>query len=97
MRWQIIFLILSVLSFEGDGQSFQSLLDSAVTSKERSILYFGEAQKKIQTADDSLNFLFAKTNRSYRDKRQDSTLYYGKRFLRHAGIDQVPEQCFLIC
>ncbi|HRK52801.1 MAG TPA: sensor histidine kinase [Cyclobacteriaceae bacterium] len=97
MRWQIIFLILSVLSFEGYGQSFQSLLDSAVTSKERSILYFGEAQKKIQTADDSLNFLFAKTNRSYRDKRQDSTLYYGKRFLRHAGIDQVPEQCFLIC
>lgn len=90
-------LILFVLPLESYCQSFQSLLDSAINSKNSGIGYFSKAKKRIQTVEDSLNFLFAKTRRSFKDQTSDSTLYYGARFLENSGHEEVPKMTGLIC
>lgn len=97
MRCLFFLLLLSLLSFDGSSQSFEVLLDSALSSQNNDATYFSEARKKIETNNDSLNFLFTKIKHSYRNKLSDSTLYYGAQFLKHSGIDNVPEKCFLIC
>ncbi|MEQ8364616.1 MAG: tetratricopeptide repeat protein [Cyclobacteriaceae bacterium] len=96
MRYLIVFLSF-ILPLESVGQNFQTLLDSALSSQKNGAIYFSEARKKIKNGDDSLNFLFTKIRRSYRDKLSDSTIYYGAQFLKHAGINSVPEKCFLVC
>lgn len=96
MRSLILFLFFFIASFENVGQGFQSLLDSAVRSRENSIIFFGQAKKQIQSTDDSLLFLMAKTRRSFMDLVSDSTLYYGDRFLKNPQAEQIPLQAMLV-
>lgn len=97
MRDLILFLFLFIVSFENVGQDFQSLLDSAVQSREKSIVIFGQAKKQIKSTNDSLLFLAAKTRRSFVDLVSDSTLYYGDRYLASPQVGKIPIQAMLVC
>ncbi len=97
MKNLFLLLMFFVVSFESYGQNFQSLLDSAISSNKRSIVYFNHAKENIQTTDDSLNYIFARTRRSFKDKESDSTLHYGNIFLQHTENYEMAGKSSLIC